>query len=62
MQQQQPHSINIVLRSGKWRLRPGGYLTSLGLGLPKDQLLLQKVTSTTVLLGLRVASPDERDY
>ena len=30
------------------RLRPGGYLTSLGLGLPKDQLLLQKVTSTTV--------------
>ena len=24
------------------RLRPGGYLTSLGLGLRKDQLLLQK--------------------
>ena len=24
------------------RLRPGGYLTSLGLGLPKDQLLLPK--------------------
>ena len=26
------------------RLRPGGYLTSLGLGLPKAQLLLQKGT------------------
>ena len=24
------------------RVRPGGYLTSLGLGLHKDQLLLQK--------------------
>ena len=41
------------------RLRPGGYLTSLGLGLPKDQLLLQKGTYTT---AYGMALPDERDY
>ena len=46
----------------EWRMGDsdlGGYLTSLGLGLPKDQLLLQKVTSTTYH---GMASPDERDY